>query len=271
MIASEAKSHLKELLCECEGGELKARVIFETVSSENWHDCDGDISENDFETMCSLAQRVMEGYPIQYVAGSWPFMDFEVQLGEGVLIPRDDTCALVEAVFSTVEQCQSALDLCAGTGIIGIALARHYGIPVTQVELHDAAFEYLKINTCTLAPDNRTVQADVFSFQNEIADGFYDIIVSNPPYVTEEEYLFSQPEIFFEPKQALVGGLDFYRHIIPEYRRCLRPGGTMAFEIGCSQTNDVLLLFRQAGFEDIRVYTDLEGMDRAIIAKRPLL
>lgn len=267
----ELLCRLGELLGGSEGAQLKAKVILETVLRAPARDFEGEISDFDVEVALALADRVREGYPVQYVAGSWPFMDFEVQVGEGVLIPRDDTAALVEAAIELVPECDSALDLCAGTGIVGIALSRHYDIPVTQVEKYDAAYEYLKINISLLAPQNRPVQADVITYQNEIADGEYSLIVCNPPYLTKEEYDNAQPELHFEPEQALVGGLDFYRHIIKEYFRCLKPGGYMAFEVGHEQAEAVLQMFTENGYEAAQTRRDLGGIERAVIAKRPLL
>lgn len=267
MIARELLAELEQCLAGGEGARIKARVLFETVTGADARGYEGEVPEADAETARALAERVCGGYPVQYVAGSWPFMDFEVQVGEGVLIPRDDTVALVEAAGSLAPAGAACLDLCAGTGVVGIALARRYGMQVTAVEKYYAAFEYLKVNSSVLAPRNTLVQADILHYQDELADGAYRLIVSNPPYLTEEEYAAAPAELAFEPKAALVGGLDYHRHIIGAYRRCLAPGGAMALEIGSTQAGAVAELFRSAGYTDIRVVQDLQKNDRVVTAR----
>lgn len=264
--AAELYQSLTAALSGAEGAHIKADVIFETVIKCPRQACAAEISDTDADTALALAARVKGGYPVQYVAGSWPFMDFEVQVGEGVLIPRDDTVAVAEAAIELCHPQAQVLDLCAGSGIIGIAIARHCQASVTSVELSDAAFEYLKINLSLLAPECRAVQADAFTYQNELKDAQLDLLVCNPPYLTEAEYGCVEPELLHEPKTALVGGLSFYEHIIPNYKRCIKPGGHIVFEIGYKQAKAVCQLLEKHGYTEPRVVTDLAGNDRAVIS-----
>lgn len=266
MTAAELFEKLLAVLHGAEGEYNKANVIFETVFKSPRLGFTGEISDADVATALSLASSVKGGYPVQYVAGCWPFMDFEVQIGEGVLIPRDDTVAVAETAIEACPANARVLDLCAGSGILGIAIARKCAAEVVGVELCDAAFEYLKVNMSLLAPECRPVEADVFTYQSELADGEFDLIVCNPPYLTDEEYEASQPELFHEPRQALCGGLKYYEHIIPAYRRCLKDGGSMVFEIGSGQAEAVCRLFEENGYLPARVVKDLGGNDRAVIS-----
>lgn len=264
--ARTLKTEIESALAGAEGARVKADVIFETVAGRRFSDFTGEISESDAATARELAGRVAAGYPVQYVAGAWPFMDFEVQIGEGVLIPRDDSVCVAEAAIGFVSNGCRALDLCAGSGILGIALARA-GANVTSVEKYDAAFEYLKVNASRLAPQMRIMQADVFGYETGMTGCTFDIIVCNPPYLTAGEYDSAPRELSFEPKEALVGGLDFYKYIIKNYKRLLVPGGALVFEIGASQGGDVQRLLTEGGFTGVQVTKDLNGLDRAAVGR----
>lgn len=216
-------------------------------------------------------KRRAAGEPLQYLLGEWDFMALTLRCGPGVLIPRDDTAVLVEAACARLHGVQRprGLDLCAGTGAVGLMLARDAGAAVTAVEKFDDALGYLREN-CARYPQLavQAVQGDVLapSFVAAMPDG-QDFIVSNPPYIETAELPGLQREVQREPMTALDGGADgllFYRAICALWAKKLRPGGVLAVEIGETQGASVSALFAAAGFSDIRVHRDTGGLDRAV-------
>ena len=186
--------------------------------------------------------------PLQYIEGHWPFLDFELAVGEGVLCPRSDTEIVCEAAAETLrgKQRPVVLDLCAGSGCLGIGLRRFCpDAQVTALEKSPDALYYLRQNAekallekGIAAPAVQVQEGDVFAFQAQLAPESLDLIVSNPPYLTAEEMRHLQPEVAKEPAMALDGGEDggvFYRHIAAAYGEKLKKGGWMVLEIGCAQ------------------------------------
>ena len=220
------------------------------------------------QRLAQLCARRARHEPLQYLLGEWDFLDFTVEVGPGVLIPRADTECVAQTAVAALKRAAArpgredepaGLDLCAGTGVLAIALAR--GVPaarVTAVEKSGEAFSFLQRNCAALAPRVAAVQADVFGYENTLAPHSVDVIVSNPPYVTAQEYEALAPELRFEPREALVApqqGLCFYRHIAPAYFPALKSGGALVFEIG-------------AGHAGISVRRDAAGLPRCVYAEK---
>ena len=236
---------------------------------------DAELSPAQCEQLDSLLEQRLRRIPLQYLAGEWDFWDFTVFVGEGVLIPRPDTelCAMLAA-----EQAAKAgkgaqvLDLCSGSGVIALGVALHCAqVNVTAVELSDAALRYLQRNNERHGAPCRVVQADVLTWHQHQSAETWDVIASNPPYVTEEEYQALAPELFYEPKMALTApenGLAFYRCIIPAYHRLLKPGGWMVLEIGETKGEEVAALYRADGYTDIQLHRDLAGLPRVVMARK---
>ena len=208
-------------------------------------------------------------YPLQYIFGQWNFYGREFEVGPGVLIPRSDTETLIDTVLELIKETEAPeiLDLCAGSGCIGITLAAEKSdASVTLVEKYEEAMRYLNNNASKLAAENtKIVKGDIF--EATAADGKYDIIVSNPPYISEEEMATLQPEVKFEPETALKAeenGLEFYRAITDKYRSSLKADGKLCFEVGYTQADAVSDIMRQAGFKDITVKTDMNGKQRVV-------
>ena len=214
-----------------------------------------------------IKQRLIH-YPLQYIFGKWNFYGRDFFVGPGVLIPRADTETLVDVCLECVKQKPSArvLDLCAGTGCIGITIKGEApSAEVTLVEKYDEAIFYLQKNTEYNNASVTLKQGDVL--KTEGAEGIYDLIVSNPPYVDEKDMKSLQTEVTFEPPTALAGGadgLDFYRHIVKEYKKYLNENGIMAFEVGINQAQSVAEIMQQNGFIDVGVRKDLDGVDRVV-------
>ena len=211
--------------------------------------------------------------PLQYILGSWYFDGMELSVGEGVLIPREDTVALVETAHEALKDIKEPkiLDLCAGTGAVGLALANRLpNAEVICVELSDAAAKYLDENIEKYGGGRvRRVKADVLlSPPAELCEKRFDMIVSNPPYIPTDDIKTLSDDVKREPFMALDGGGDgllFYRSICEKYLPLLWSGGHLAVEIGIGQAEDVSRIFVRAGLSDVRVNNDINGKQRVII------
>jgi release factor glutamine methyltransferase len=252
-------------------------TIFELAAGARYPDFDpgSELGEAAGNRALELAARRLGGEPLQYIAGRWPFLDFEVLVGEGVFIPRPETETLALAAIELLggRERPRVADLCGGTGCLAIAVMRaRPESSVTSVEREAAAFGYLEKNLDRLAPGVSAVNADVLGFEGGLEDGGLDLVMSNPPYVAPGEYRANIGELGWEPEAAFLGGddgLDFYRYIIPRYRNKLKSGGVMIFEAGAGQAEAVSGLFRAAEYRDIAAFNDCFGMPRVISALRP--
>lgn len=219
-----------------------------------------------------LVGKRVSGYPLQYLLGEWEFYGLPFKVGEGVLIPRQDTETLAEVALdflnSLPESERTALDLCAGSGCLGIAFARLANARVTLVEKSEEAMGFLRENIALNGVEGscRAVLGDVLDEDAEL--GEFAIIVSNPPYLTEAEMERLQREVRYEPKMALYGGedgLEFYRKLLPKYAGRLRPNGLFAVEVGDSQARDVMRIFAENRLEPETV-RDSAGFYRVVYA-----
>ena len=214
-----------------------------------------------------IKQRLIR-YPLQYIIGRWNFFGREFFVGPGVLIPRSDTETVIDVCLESTRQCENprVLDLCAGSGCIGITIKGECAsADVTLVEKYEEALNYTTKNALHNNADVKIVQGDVL--KTEGADGIYNLIVSNPPYIDEKDMKVLQPEVTFEPSTALAGGadgLDFYRHIAKEYKKHLASGGVLAFEVGINQADAVCEIMKQNGFEKVSVRKDYAEIDRVV-------
>ena len=220
----------------------------------------------------AVAQREKRR-PLQYILGRWPFLDLTLEVGEGVLIPRPDTELLCESAADWLKGRPQprVLDLCAGSGCVGLGIARLCpGARVTAVELSQEALPYLRRNAARYPQYALTVKAGD-ALDPGAAEGLFDAVVSNPPYIPAEELEGLMPEVRREPRMALDGGdgLRFYRGIARIWVSRLRPGGFCAVEVGVGQAADVAALFRAAGLDAITVRRDLGGIERVVAGFRP--
>lgn len=216
-------------------------------------------------------QKRKERYPLQYILGEWDFYKYTFKVGEGVLIPRSDTEILVEKAVEYLKNTKNpqVLDLCAGSGCIGISIAKDYPhSTVTLVEKFDKAFRYLEQNIkLNDAKNAKALNGDVL--KGDASDGIYDLIVSNPPYIPPNEMDIISPETNFEPETALLGGEDgmlFYKAIIENYKKSLKKGGMLGFEVGINEDEAVANLLKEALFENITVTKDFNGINRVVTA-----
>ena len=220
-----------------------------------------------------LGERRAAREPLQYLLGEWDFMDFTLKVGRGVLCPRADSEVVCEAAIELLKDAEAPVvyDLCAGTGCLGLGIARHLpGAAVTCVEKSADAWPYLTANVAGTGV--QAVQGDILTYYNSLPSGGADLIISNPPYLTAQEMSELQPEVAKEPAMALEAGEDglvFYKAIAEHYQKALRPGGALALEIGWQQREAVTALLEANGWADIACRKDFGGNDRCVTARRP--
>ncbi|MDL2217321.1 peptide chain release factor N(5)-glutamine methyltransferase [Christensenellaceae bacterium OttesenSCG-928-M15] len=215
--------------------------------------------------LAGLIRRRLSCEPIQYIVGEWEFMGLPFRVRPGALIPRQDTETLVEAALKLKQErgYKTVLDLCCGTGCVGISLSRLGGMEATLTDISSFCIELAKENAALNAASVRVVKSDYF----EHVEGQFDMIVSNPPYLNKRDMEMLQKEVQKEPRLALDGGEDglfAYRTIAREYEKHLRPGGALLMEVGVFQAEEVSALF--AG--ETRTIDDYNGIARVVVAEK---
>lgn len=220
--------------------------------------------------LAELTEKRLSHEPLQYIIGKWSFMGIDLLVGEGVLVPRDDTEVVTSLCidFLSGKENPSVIDLCAGSGAISLALEKYANCKVTAVELSDKAFSYLTQNIKLNNSAVNALNGDIFECHKDIADNSLDLIVSNPPYIKSADIPALQKEVQHEPVMALDGGesgLDFYRRIVPLWKSKLKAGGALAFELGEGQYDEVCRILADNGFGGITESIDFGGIQRAII------
>lgn len=213
-------------------------------------------------------KRRSEKEPLKYIIGYADFFGLVLKVKNGVLIPRVDTETLVEEVISIEREKKNILDMCCGSGAIGIALAKNIkDVTVTLVDISEIAEEVTKENICRLEVDNaKFIHSNLFE---NIDSNKFDVIVSNPPYIRTDVIDTLMEDVKdYEPHLALDGGKDglyFYNKITKEAITHLSEGGYLCYEIGYDQGNEVRELMENQGFKNVRVIKDLAGNDRVAI------
>lgn len=270
MTWQEALRQGEEMLTKANVPEAKlnAWYLFSnvlTIEKSDYYLHEDDIMENEKMTQWNtLLQKRISRMPLEYIIGETEFMGLPFYVNEHVLIPRQDTECLVEEVLPLVEG-KDVLDLCTGSGCIGISLAsltqcRSMCLADLSAEALEVAKENAKRNHVTVS----FIQGNMF----ENISASFDVIVSNPPYIVRAELDELMPEVReYEPRMALDGdedGLYFYRNIIAQSVNHLNKGGWLYFEIGCGQGKSVCELMEEAGFDRLTIKRDLAGLDRIV-------
>ena len=244
----------------------------------------GEVKEELLAELESVLKQREQRVPLQYLMGECEFMGYDFYVDERVLIPRQDTECLVELAVEdirnrkTQNRCESnntadqkneqkvkVLDLCTGSGCIGISVAKL--CPDTEgtlADISEGALSVAKKNAQNLDAGVTLIKGNLF----ENIEGRFDYILSNPPYIPSEVIEGLMPEVKeHEPRLALDGeadGLSFYREIINEAPDYLNPDGRIYFEIGAEQGEDLTHLMNERGFSEVKVHKDLAGLDRIV-------
>ena len=226
--------------------------------------------------MDDALQRLLNGEPLPYVLGRWDFYGLELIVTPDVLIPRDDTCAVAALAIQQslfLDSKPRILDLCTGSGCIGLAVAsRVKDAKVTLADLSQDALAVAKQNIVLHHLTSRVSCVKVNAMEQPPAFlGKFDLIVSNPPYVTTREMLELPHSVAdFEPHMALHGGEDglaFYRAIAANYGKALKPGGYLCFEFGMGQADDVCGILEREGYTVLDRRRDFNDRERAVLAR----
>lgn len=220
-----------------------------------------------------ILQRLSRFEPLQYIEGRTLFLGRELLVAPGVLIPRPETEELVELMLKELPADARILDVGTGSGCIAISLAKE--LPDALVTAWDVSPEALSVaraNARKLQADVRFVECDVLACQVDEV-GLYDVIVSNPPYVTEAEKADMEPNVLqWEPSLALFvpddDPLRFYRRIAVLGRGMLADGGRLYFEINRAYGREMVEMLRAMGYVGVRVEKDLSQNDRFVIAEK---
>lgn len=234
-------------------------------------------TSNEVEARCmSYLLRRLGGEPVAYITGGWEFYGLPLIITPDVLIPRDDTAVLVDTALELLRPRAvgaRVLDLCTGSGCIGCAMAHEMpGAKVVMADISRAALGIARKNIRLNALSDRAVciEADAMKVPSENL-GSFDIIISNPPYIATAEIATLDVSVKdHEPHMALDGGedgLDFYRFIAKEWKKALRSGGHMAFEVGETQAEDVMKIMRLCGFKSVDAVKDSAGILRVVYGK----
>ena len=233
-------------------------------------------SEEICQQMETMTNRLIHGEPLAYILGEWEFYGLPLYVNKNVLIPRDDTCAVAalaiqKALF--LNQDPRVLDLCTGSGCIGLAVASR--VKDARVTLADISKDALSVAKKNIVRNNLSarvscIQADALKRPSPFL-GKFDIIVSNPPYITDQEMLELPASVSdFEPHLALCGGedgLDFYRAIAKNYAEALKPGGYLCFEFGMGQGDGVCRILEENQYTILERSRDYNDIERAVIAQ----
>jgi release factor glutamine methyltransferase len=224
------------------------------------------------ETLKSLLKKRAERYPLQYLLGAVPFRSAMLSVGEGCLIPRPETEVLVDVVLNELghgNESLNLLDVGTGSGNISISLAQELPFcKITAADISEEALQYARKNADQNGVSNRIhfVRTDLWAG----VDSKFDVLISNPPYLSANDLRELQPEAAFEPRGALDGGpsgLECIRRIIRGAPEILNPGGFIALEVGMGQAESVSEELKSNGFDSIRIQKDLCGIDRIILGR----
>lgn len=228
--------------------------------------------ENDVQKLlCENFEKFKNGEPLQYILGKWEFFGREYKVGEGVLIPREDTGAVIELAAEQLGETKNKVfaDLGSGSGCIAVTLACNYGMQGYAIERSDKAYSYLSENIKMADGRVEALLGDMFS--KEILEKLspLDLVISNPPYITDEEMKELDKRVLNEPTEALFGGkdgLDYYRSIAKTYKDKLKDGGLICFEVGFKQADAVLEILAREGYKNPQEKKDFSGIRRAVCA-----
>ncbi len=257
--------------------EKETELLFSEVlgiSREHLYTSDKGLTDEQLTALSRAIERRIKGEPLQYIIGYVEFYGLRFYVGKGVLIPRPETELLVQEVLKLVDdgflkRDIGILDIGTGSGCIAISLAyRLKGADVIGTDISQVALQYAEKNRLYHALSNvRFMKADLFPEQKRR----FDLIVSNPPYVSKEEMDSLELHVRMEPREALYGGvdgLDYYERIMSGAGIFLEKDGMIVLESGAGQRGPIEQIARERGFYLFRVKKDLAGINRVLVFKK---
>ncbi len=274
----DARKILKKI--DVSAADLEAREILACAADKTREELSLDMQKYapDYvkKALEELLERRIQGEPIAYVIGEWDFYGMTLKVTPDVLIPRPDTELLVERALACMNEQEKPvriLDLCTGSGCVGLAILKNRGNSrAVLIDNSQSAIQVCKDNVRSLHLQAvaTVLQEDVCESPN-ILLGQFDVITCNPPYIPVEDIETLDSSVKeYEPFTALDGGvdgLDFYRTIAKLWKPTLNSNGTILFEIGVGQADDVKAILEQEGYHCIAIYPDYAGILRVVEAK----
>lgn len=242
-------------------------------------DSDRPLSKSEVARVNTLVARRMAREPLQYILGTQEFCGIEFAVTPAVLIPRPETELLVQEILRRISQKQQAtvVDVGTGSGCIAVAVARlRSGMRIIAVDISNASLEVAQQNARRHGVEDRItwLRGDMLKpLAERKLDGCIDVVVTNPPYIAEADWIGLQPEVRdFEPRRALVAGshgTECHEQLLQEARRYLAPGGALIMEIGAGQGQAVRRLVESiGGYGPVRFIRDAADIERAVIVER---
>ncbi|EEP61199.1 protein-(glutamine-N5) methyltransferase, release factor-specific [Sulfurihydrogenibium yellowstonense SS-5] len=239
---------------------------------------DLEISEEDAKKLVVLSEKRASGYPMAYLTKSKEFFGLDFYIEEGILIPRPETEILVEKVIEKLQNAKGeliGLEVGIGSGCISVSLLKNIkNLKIIGIDISEKALEITEKNAEIHGVLDR-LKLFKFDIMNEKMNSLnlpkLDFVVSNPPYIKEEDYQKLQKEVKKEPKEALISGkegTEFYEKIVNSLKDFLKEDGFFAFEVGIGQAEKVKQILEDNGYKNIEIYKDLAGIDRVIIASK---
>ena len=271
MTLSEAIRLLTEAGIESPAND--AREIFGKIGGVPAHLLALRSAECNTSAVIDAIKRRAEGEPLQYIIGRVGFYREEYTVSPAFLIPREDTEILVDLAVKLLPKGGRFIDLCTGSGCIAISTLKNTSeTTAVAVDISEAALEIAKKN----AEDNcvgerlSLLKLDLLSEGESLHKESFDAVLSNPPYISEEEYAALSRELFHEPRIALSDGGDgslFYRALVPLAKGLLREDGFIAMEIGSGQA-ELLRRLAEENCLSVEIHKDLSGKDRVALMRR---
>lgn len=278
-----ARNALKAVGLENAG--LEAREILCVASGKTKEELlrDQDLYVNDdfIKRVGDMVDRRREGVPLAYVLGEWSFRNVTLDVSPAALIPRQETEILAQLSIDWLQKQEEdhlrVLDLCAGTGCVGLSIAAE--VKNARVVLVDTSAEALDLCRRNVRRNRLGTRAiymkgDALEAPNP-ALGLFDLLVCNPPYIPSGDIPGLDPSVRdFEPHIALDGGpdgLDFYRSVTEQWTPLLHPGGRILYEVGIGQAEQVAMLLKRRGCKQIRITRDLAHIPRVVEGTIPYI
>lgn len=256
---------------------LDARLLLEyicnTTRNDLYANSERELSESENDSYEEIIRQRAKRIPLQHLTGEQDFMGLTFMVNDKVLIPRQDTEILVEEALICVEDADSVLDLCTGSGCVLLSVMKYknniqgVGTDISQDALSVARANYERLMS-SINGKAEFICSDLF----DKVEGQFDVILSNPPYIKTEVIDTLQEEVKdHDPMLALDGGMDgliFYKRIADEAANYLKNEGKILLEIGHDQAEAVSFILKEAGFTEINVIKDLSGNDRVVKGKK---
>ncbi len=236
---------------------------------------DNEISKKDSERYFKLIEKRSKNYPVKYITGKCEFMGIDFKVCDGVLIPRPETEILAEKAISLFDEYESikVCDICCGSGCIGLSVISFLkNALLTSYDISDIAVNITTENSSLLGLKKRT-QVFKKDILKEESDEAFNLIVSNPPYISTDEYNSLMPDVkLYEPELALHSPADplkFYKRIVSCYTKNLKKDGYIFFEVGYNQADDVkYIIDSSCNYSHAEILKDYSGIKRIVYARK---